>query len=166
MSPEDKQARLKELSNQNIILSDQEYEEKARLEDELNLLHKEETESFQETNVNLGTGKGFTIPIKKQKKSLLDIIKDKLKKKPITFEEIERLKNERTVAYLKRDIAKAKYEQKNPGVKQRQSKSSYKNNEIEKEFRSSHKDFRNMSGSNDKNKYKDLIGWMIYNLLP
>jgi len=158
MSPEDKQIRLKELSKPNIILSDQEYEEKERLEDELNIIQQEETKGFSETNVSLGSGKGFTIPVKKQKKSLFDILINKLKKKPITSEQIEKLKNERTVAYLKRDIAKAKYEQRNPGGKQRPTKLSYKNNEIEKEFRSSPKDFRNMSGSNNKNKYKDLIG--------
>ena len=158
MSPEEKQSRLKELSKPNAILSDQEYEEKERLEDELNLIQKEETNTLQQVDVNLGNGKGFTIPVKKQKRRLIDIILNKIKKKPVTFEQIERLKNERIVAYLKRDIAKAKYEQRNPGGKPRPSKSSSKNNEIEKEFRSSPRDFRNMSGSNDKNKYKDLIG--------
>lgn len=158
MSPEDKQARLKELSNPNVILSDQEWQEKERLKDELNLIHREETEQFTETDINLGNGKGFTIPVKKQKKSLLDIVLQKIKKKPVTFEQIERLKNERTVAYLKRDIAKANYERKNPGGKQKQSKSSSKSNAIEKEFRSSPRDFRDMSGTNNKNKYKDLIG--------
>ena len=165
MSPEDKQSRLKELSNPNVVLSDQEYEEKERLEDELNIIQKEETNTLQQVDVNLGNGKGFTIPVKKQKRRLIDIVLNKLKKKPITFEQIEKLKNERTVAYLKRDIAKANYERKNPGGKPRPSKSSSKNNEIEKEFRSSPRDFRSMSGSNDKNKYKDLIGWTIYNLL-
>ena len=165
MSPEDKQSRLKELSNPNVVLSDQEYEEKERLEDELNLIQKEETNTLQQVDVNLGNGKGFTIPLKKQKRKLIDIILNKIKKKPITFEQIEKLKNERTVAYLKRDIAKANYDRKNPGGKPRQSKTSPKNREIEEEFHSSHKDFRNMSGTNSKDKYKDLIGWTIYNLL-
>ena len=90
MTPEEKQARLKELSSDNIILSDQEIEEKERLKDELSLIHKEETEQFTNTNVSLGSGEAFTIPIKKQKRSLLDIIIKKLKKKPVTFEQIER----------------------------------------------------------------------------
>ena len=152
MTPEEKQERLKELSKPNNILSDQEYEEKEKLEDELRIIHQEET------NINLGEGKGFTIPIKKQKKSLLDIIINKLRKKPVTWNEIEHLKLEKQKAVLKKDIAVANYIRKNPGGKTRQSKQSNKNNEIEKEFNSSHKDFRNMSGSNDKNKYKDLIG--------
>ena len=157
MTPEEKQEKLKELSRPDAVLSDQEYEEKARLEEELKIIHQEETQTFKETNINLGSGKVFTVPTKK-KRSLLDLVLQKIKKKPVTFEEIERLKNERTVAYLKRDIAKAKYEQRNPGGKPRPSKSYSKNNEIEKEFRSSPRDFRSMSGSNDKNKYKDLIG--------
>lgn len=157
MSIDDKQARLKELSKPNVILSDQEYEEKERLEDELNMIHQEETQTFKETNIDLGTAK---VSIVKKKRSLLDIIREKLKKKPITFEQIEKLKNERTVAYLKRDIAKANYDRRNPGGKPRQSKSNYKNTSIEKEFGSSSspRDFKKMSGTNDKNKYKDLIG--------
>ena len=158
MNTEDKQARLKELSKPNEVLSDQEYEEKARLEDELSIIHKEETESFQETNVNLGTGKVITIPEKKKKRNLLGIILQKIKKKPTTWDEIQQLKLEKQKAVLKRDISVANYQRKNPGEKPKQTKSSNKNSEIEKEFRSSPKDFRNMSGSNDKNKYKDLIG--------
>ena len=158
MSPEDKQKRLKELSNSRESLSDQEIKEKERLEEELELIHREETEQFKQTNISLGNGKEFIIPIKRQKKSLLEIIINKIKKKPVTFEQIERLKNERTVAYLKRDIAKANYDRKNPGGKQKQPKPNTKNKEIEESFKSSPKDFRNMSGSNDKNKYKGLIG--------
>lgn len=156
---EEKQARLKELSRPDAILSDQDYEEAKQLEEELEMIHQEETQSFKETNIDLGNGKGFTVPIKKRKRSLLEIILEKVKKKPITFEQIEKLKNERTVAYLKRDIAVANYERKNPGGKRKQSKSP-KSNSIEKEFgpSSKAKDFRDMIGKNDKNKYKDLTG--------
>lgn len=157
MSIEDKQARLKELSKPNLILSDQEYEEKERLEDELNMIHQEETRTFKETNVNLGEGKGELIQTKKQKKSILEIILQKIKKKPATWDEIQQLKLERLKAVYKRDIAVANYHRRNPGGKPKQSKSSLKNKDIEKEFNSSAKDFKTMSGNNDKNKYKGLI---------
>lgn len=157
MSITDKQARLKELSKPNIILSDQEYEEKERLEDELNMIHQEETRTFKENNIDLGQGKGELVPIKKQKKSILDIILQKIKKKPATWDEIQQLKLERLKAIYKRDIAVANYHRKNPGGKPKQSKSYTKNRDIEKEFNSSAKDFKSMSGSNDKNKYKGLI---------
>ena len=158
MTPEDKQSRLKELSKPGMILSDQEYEEKERLEEELNILHQEETESFKETNVNLGNGKIISLPEKKKKRSLLSIVLQKIKKKPATWDEIQQLKLEKQKAVLKRDISVANYQRKNPGGKPKQSKISSKNNEIEKEFRSSSSDFRDMSGTNNKNKYKGLIG--------
>lgn len=157
MSIDDKQARLKELSKPNIILSDQEYEEKERLEDELNMIHQEETQTFKETSLDMGQGKGQVIPIKKQKRRLLDIVLDKIKKKPATWDEIQQLKLERLKAIYKRDIAVANYHRRNPGGKPKQSK-TFKNSSIEKEFSSSAKDLRDMSGNNNKNKYKDLIG--------
>ena len=158
MSPEEKQERLKELSKPNNILSDQEIEEKEKLEEELRLIHQEETEHFTETNIKLGKGKDVTIPSKKQKKSLFDIIRNKLKKTPATWEEIQQLRLEKEKAVLKKDIAKANYERKHPEGKQRQSKTNTKNKQIEESFRSSPKDFKLMSGNNNKDKYKDLIG--------
>ena len=157
LSIESKQARLKELSNPNLILSDQEYEEKERLEDELNMIHAEETQTFKQTNIPLGEGKINIIPIKK-KRSLLDIVLQKIKKKPATWDEIQQLKLERTKAILKRDISEANYRRKNPGGKQKKSKTfSTTNRDIEREFNSTAKDFKDMSGSNNKDKYKGLI---------
>ncbi len=156
MNVVDKQARLKELSKPNLILSDQEYEEKERLEDELNMIHQEETQTFKETNIDLGEGKASLVTVKK-KKSILDIILNKIKKKPATWDEIQQLKLERLKAIYKRDIAVANYHRKNPGGKPKQSKSSLKNKDIEKEFSSTAKDFKDMSGTNNKDKYKGLI---------
>ena len=157
MSIETKQERLKELSKPNLILSDQEYEEKERLEEELNMIHQEETQTFKETNIDLGDGKASLIPIKK-KRSLLDIVLEKIKKKPATWDEIQQLKLERQKAILKRDIALANYHRKNPGEKRNKSRVfSTTNKNIEREFNSTAKDFRDMSGSNNKNKYKALI---------
>lgn len=154
MTPEEKQDRLKELSKPNSILSDQEIEEKERLEEELKIIYREETQQFTETKINLGKG-DIVIP---KKKNLFDIVKNIIKKKPVTFEQIEKLKNERTIAYLKRDIAKANYDRKNPGGKPKQSKqSNSKNAEIEREFGSSTKQFRDMAGTNNASKYKGLI---------
>ena len=156
MSIESKQQRLKELSKPNLILSDQEYEEKERLEDELNMIHAEETQTFKETNIPLGEGKVNIVPIKK-KRSLLDIVLQKIKKKPATWDEIQQLKLERTKAILKRDISEANYRRKNPGGKQKKKVFSSTNRDVEKEFNSTAKDFRDMSGSNNKDKYKGLI---------
>jgi len=157
MSIETKQERLKELSKPNLILSDQEYEEKERLEEELNMIHQEETQTFKETNIDLGDGKASLIPIKK-KRSLLDLVLKKIKKNPATWDEIQQLKLERQKAILKRDIALANYHRKNPGGKQKKSRVfSTMNKNIEREFNSTAKDFRDMSGSNNKDKYKGLI---------
>ena len=152
ISPEEKQSRLKELSNPNNILSDQEYEEKERLEEELNLTHAEET------NINLG--KGHTIIPKKKKRTLFEVLYQKLKKKPVTYEELERLRNERTKAYLKRDIAVANYHRKNPGGKSSTKKSGSTIPKLfpeDKEIKSRPQDLIKMSGDNDPKKYKGLI---------
>ena len=135
-----KQERLDELKKIKFP-NDEEVEEILRLEEELNLT---KVESCKEE-----------IP-KPQKRSILDIIRTKLKKKPITYQEIERLKNERIVAYLKRDIAKANYERKNPGDKR--SGSRKKSPLIPKLFEEyDGKDLRKISGTNDPKKYKGLI---------
>ena len=156
MNIEDKQERLKELRKIQFP-SDQEVQEIEQLEEELNMIHQEETQVFKETNIDLGTGKGIIIPIKKRKRSLLEIILEKVKSKPATFEEIQQLKLDKQRAELKRDIAKANYDRKNPGGKRKEPKSSSKSNTIEKEFKSKPQDFRDMIGKNDKNKYKGLI---------
>ena len=156
MSLESKQSRLKELSNPNNFLSDEEHEEKEKLEEELNMIHQEETREVIPSSPSVGQTTETT-ELKKQKKSLLDIVLNKLKKKPATWDEIQQLRLERLKAIYKRDIAVANYHRKNPGGKPRQSKSISKNRDIEKEFSSSAKDFRTMSGTNNKNKYKGLI---------
>lgn len=81
-----------------------------------------------------------------------------MKKKPATWDEIQQLKLERQRAFLKRDIAVANFHRKNPGGKAKKSKIfTTTNRDIEREFNSTAKDFKDMSGSNDKNKYKGLI---------
>ena len=148
MSPENKQARLKELSNPDNILSDQEYAEKERLEEELDILQKEDSEQIKPEEK--------IVEPKRQKKSLLDIVLNKLKKKPATWDEIQQLKLERQKAILKRDISEANYRRKNPSGKKKKEKLDLKLFEGNNS-KSSPQDFRNMVGSNDKNKYKGLI---------
>ena len=148
MSPENKQARLKELSNPDNILSDQEYAERERLKEELNIIQKEEKEQSEPVQQNQ--------PVKKTKRSLLDIVLEKIKKKPATWEEIQQLKLERQKAILKRDIAVANHVRRNPGGKKKQTKTSLKLFEGNNS-KSSPQDFRDMIGKNNKNKYKGLI---------
>lgn len=154
LSIDEKQSRLKELSNPSLALSDQEYEEKEKLEEELNMIHKEETENIKENTIDSDTSE---INTPRKKRSLLDIVINKLKKKPITYEEIERLQKERTVAYLKRDIAKAKWQRKNPGGKSGSKKRSLKLFDDDKAIYRTAKDFDRMTGGNNKDKYKGLI---------
>ena len=156
MSIEDKQKRLKELSRPSTILSDQEYEEKERLEEELSMIHQEETKTFKENNIDVPE-KSIVVP---KKRSILDIILEKIKKKPATWEEIQQLKLEKQRAVLKKDIAVANHIRKNPGGKQKSKKMfSTTNKDIDNAFNSSARDFSSMVGSNgSKNKYKDLTG--------
>ena len=154
MSLEEKLSRIRKIS-QIQFPSDQELEEKARLEDEVDLIYKEETNTkpFKETEVKLGEGKAFVITTKKQKKSLLSILIVKLKKKPATWEEIQQLKLEKIRAELKRDISVANYRAKNPGGKPKQSSIQFKSTERET---SSMKGFD--LGNNNPKRYKDLTG--------
>ena len=151
MSLENKLSELRKLS-QLPFKSDQEIERIEQLEEEIRLLyHDLELHNI----VTEETYKKEPI-VKRQKKSILDLIIQKIKPKPVTFDEIQQLKLEKQRAELKRDIAKAKYETKNPGGKS-------KNKKIVSVFGGSHKGpadggLSKMVGSNDKNKYKDLIG--------
>lgn len=153
MSLEEKLSRIRKLS-QIQFPSDQEIEEKSRLEDEVELIYNEETTTkpFKETEVKLGEGKGFVISSKKQKKSLLDILIVKLRKKPATWDEIQQLKLEKIKESLKADIKIAKWKQRNPGGKPKQSSIKLRG---EKEVSTS-KAFH--LGSNDSKRYKDLTG--------
>ena len=87
----------------------------------------------------------------KKKRTLYEIIKDKIKEKPATPEEIEQLKLDKERAGLKADIAtlkrKAKAAKPNPlslFVADKQNDNG--------------DGLRKAAGTNDKSKYKDLIG--------
>jgi len=106
---------------------------------------------------------------KTRKKSILEIIIQKYKDrhKPATWDEVQQLKLERLKATLKRDIAKANSEAKTykggffGGNKNKTSHSKEPKTKT-KIFSSGPVEadggLRKMIGTNDKNKYKDLIG--------
>ena len=114
MSIEQKQERLKQLRREQFP-SDQDLEEIMQLEDELNIIHKEETQ-FTETEVSLGNGKVSIVPLKpklekrevKKKKTIFQWINEKIKEKPVTQEEIDELKKRVIKWRLKADIEKSK----------------------------------------------------------
>jgi len=144
MSLEEKMSRLKELSKIPYP-SDQEFEEKEKLKEEIKLIY-DESHNFEED----------TKPVRKRY-SILELIIKRFRKKPVTWEQIERLKNEKTVAYLKRDIAKANYERKNPGGKSRTTSTNMKFFSNDRESKSTAQDFKDMVGKNDSNKYRGLV---------
>lgn len=150
VSLEDKMSRLRKLS-QIQYPSDQDIEDMEILQEEIRLFYKD-----SELN-QVVEPKPI---IKKQKRSLLEIILNKIKTKPATWDEIQQLKLDKTRAELKRDIAKAKYEAKNPGGVSR--KGNVKNKKVESVFGSQRGSvdggLSKMIGKNDKTKYKDLIG--------
>ena len=100
----EKQERLNYLNRQKA-LSDDEFEEKLQLEEDLRLL----TEKEQFSNPKLE--KMSTEP-KQEKKSigqvLFKFIKEKLKEKPVTPEELQELKMQAVKYRLKADIANSK----------------------------------------------------------
>ena len=92
-------------------------------------------------------------PETKRKRTLFEVIKNKIIEKPATKEEIEQLKLNKERAGLKADIAtlkrKAKAAKPNPlslFVADKQTN------------RADGDDLRKAVGTNNKNKYKDLIG--------
>lgn len=105
MNIEDKTKRLNQLKKIDYP-SDQEFQEIEQLEEEL----KEITsESFKETKIELGPGKGFVVPIPPQKKkSILKTILRINPPKPVTQTEIDQLKLLAQKEELKSRIAKAK----------------------------------------------------------
>lgn len=92
----DRQNRLNYLNKQNY-LSDQELEEKLRLEEELRLMIHEPSKLEK-----------IEIITKKPKRSLLGIIIEHFKEKPVTQEELDELKKKAVKYRLKADIAKSK----------------------------------------------------------
>lgn len=91
------------------------------------------------------------------KRSLLDIIREKLKKKPATEEQLIQLRLEKEKAELERDIAIAKYKKKNPGGSH--DKKSSKQKRVSESFgKGSSPDggLSKMIGKNDSSKYKGL----------
>ena len=100
MSFEAKEKRLKELTLQRF-LSDDEIEEMQQLREELQIIRQESKEP-----------KKIKVEIKeqpkKQKRSILDIILQKVREKPITYDELNNLKNKAIKEELKARIEKAK----------------------------------------------------------
>lgn len=102
--------RLKQLNNQKY-LSDEELEEKMRLEEELELNHNDVCTNPQHAHGNtswIKNSKITELPTKKAKRSILGIIIEHFKEKPVTQEEIDELKKKAVKYRLKADIAKSK----------------------------------------------------------
>lgn len=86
-----------------------------------------------------------------KKRTLFEVMRDKMKKKPVSNEELNELKRESQKERLKADIAKAKYQQKNPGGQQKRKGGKIfhdeaSNDRVSKAF-----------GNNDESKYKGLL---------
>lgn len=111
MTLEDKQARFNQLKR-IVYPSDQEIEELEKLEEELKLSEQgAKPETFHETDINLGEGKGFLIPKKKYKgiisgriEKWRDERREQNNQQPASIEEIKQLQLELRRAELQRDI--------------------------------------------------------------
>ena len=109
-----------------------------------------------------------TKPVKetKHKRTLFEVIKNRIIEKPATLEEIEQLKLNAVRARLKADIAKSKAVAKQskpnplslfiaPASKEPQHKKRHTKRETDQ---AEDLDLRKAVGTNDKSKYKDLTG--------
>lgn len=96
MNTEDKKARLRYLNKQKA-LSDDEYDERERLIEELNLI-----EDLPHRLVKISKHES------KKKRSILEIIIDHFKEKDVTPQELEQLKLKALKWRLKGDIADSK----------------------------------------------------------
>ena len=108
MTPQQKQARLKQLQK-DPYLSDEEIEEVQRLVEELAIINNEPDKPEELVR----TPKEAKLPtkpasVKKERRSLYSILKERFSEKPATFQEIEQLKLNAMRAELKARISKAK----------------------------------------------------------
>lgn len=161
MNIEDKQARLKELFREKF-LSDDEQLEKNRLEEELQIIHNEETQPAKEPT---------KVEVKKQKRSLAQVLIEKLKSKPepkATWDEINQLKLEYQKTELLQKIAKAKADTptKKTGLArfltsttpiQIQSKVPKKTKHGSSNDSGSYDKLKGLISSNDSHKYDGLL---------
>lgn len=163
MSLEDKKKRFDELDNKRY-LTEEEIIEKDNLKADLGII-TESGNDYIENPENIITNLKAMEIKPKRKRTLYEVLREKFKEKPATYEEIHQLKLDAIRARLQADIAKSKAkkrEYKKARIDSILSMVTAKSSETKKKKKSNNKqddtdDLRELLGNNDSKKFNGLI---------